>query len=57
MNMDKKLAHKAKVARGSWKQLLGRLTGNKKLQAQGRRDKLTGNTKMTWEKLKGSVRR
>jgi uncharacterized protein YjbJ (UPF0337 family) len=57
MNMDKKAAHKAKVAKGSWKQLIGRLTGNKRLQAEGRRDKFTGKTKMTWEKVKDSVKR
>jgi uncharacterized protein YjbJ (UPF0337 family) len=57
MSMDKKVAHKAKVAKGSWKQFVGRLTGNKKLMAEGRRDKFTGNTKMTWEKVKGSVKR
>jgi uncharacterized protein YjbJ (UPF0337 family) len=57
MNMDKKLAHKAKVAKGSWKQLVGRLTGNQKLQAEGRRDKFTANTKMTWEKVKDFVKR
>ncbi len=57
MGMDKKVAHKAKVAKGSWKQFVGRLTGNKKLEAEGRRDKFTGNTKMTWEKVKGSVKR
>jgi uncharacterized protein YjbJ (UPF0337 family) len=57
MSMDKKVAHKAKVAKGSWKQFIGRLTGNKKLQAEGRRDKFAGNTKMTWEKVKDSVKR
>jgi uncharacterized protein YjbJ (UPF0337 family) len=57
MSMDKKAAHKAKVAKGSWKQFIGRLTGNKKLQAEGRRDKFSGKTKMTWEKFKGSAKR
>jgi uncharacterized protein YjbJ (UPF0337 family) len=57
MSKDKKVAHKAKVAKGSWKQFIGRLTGNKKLQAEGRRDKFAGNTKMNWEKVKGSFKR
>ncbi|MEP7022877.1 MAG: CsbD family protein [Actinomycetota bacterium] len=57
MSMDKKFAHKAKVAKGSWKQRIGRLTGNKRMQAEGRRDKFTGKSKLTWEKVKASVRR
>jgi uncharacterized protein YjbJ (UPF0337 family) len=57
MSMDKKVAHKAKMAKGSWKQFIGRLTGNKKLQAEGRRDKFTGSTKRTWQKVKDFVKR
>jgi uncharacterized protein YjbJ (UPF0337 family) len=57
MGTGKRFAHKAEVFKGSVRQTVGRITGNRKLRAQGRRDQFKGNAKQTWAKVKRSVKR
>ncbi|HLQ55212.1 MAG TPA: CsbD family protein [Streptosporangiaceae bacterium] len=57
MSIARKFAHQAEAVKGSVKQAIGRLTGNRRLRAEGRLDKFKGNTKQTWAKVKDAVRR
>jgi len=56
MSFTKKLAHKAKVVKGSVKMTAGRLTGNRRLRARGRRDQVSGNAKQAGAKIKAAFR-
>jgi uncharacterized protein YjbJ (UPF0337 family) len=56
MSLAKKIAHKAEVVKGRAKKTVGRLTGNRRLQAQGRRDQFKGNAKQTGTKVKDAFR-
>ncbi len=57
MSIARKFAHQAEAVKGSVKQAIGRLTGNRRLRAEGRLDKFKGKTKQTWAKVKDAVRR
>jgi uncharacterized protein YjbJ (UPF0337 family) len=39
MSISKKLAHKAEAVKGSFKKTAGRLTGSRRLRAEGRGDR------------------
>jgi uncharacterized protein YjbJ (UPF0337 family) len=57
MSMAKKLAHKAEAIKGSIKRSAGRLTGNRRLRAEGRSDRVKGNMKQAGAKVKDAVKR
>jgi uncharacterized protein YjbJ (UPF0337 family) len=57
MSMARKLAHKAEAVKGSLKRSAGRLTGNRRLRAEGRGDRVKGNMKQAGAKVKDAVKR
>ena len=57
MSMARKLAHKAEAVKGSIKRTAGRLTGNRRLRAEGRRDRAKGNMKQAGAKVKDAFKR
>jgi len=56
VSLARKIAHKAEVVKGRAKKTAGRLTGNRRLQAQGRRDQLKGNAKQAGAKVKDAFK-
>jgi uncharacterized protein YjbJ (UPF0337 family) len=56
MSLAKKIAHKAEVVKGRAKKSVGRLTGNRRLQAQGRRDQFKGNARQAGTKVKDAFK-
>jgi uncharacterized protein YjbJ (UPF0337 family) len=56
MSISKKLAHKAEAAKGSFKKTAGRLTGTRRLRAEGRGDQVKGNMKQAGAKVKDAVK-
>jgi uncharacterized protein YjbJ (UPF0337 family) len=57
MSMARKLAHKAEAVKGSIKRSTGRLTGSRRLRAEGRGDRIKGNMKQAGAKVKDAARR
>ena len=56
MSIAKKLAHKTEAVKGSFKKTAGRLTGSKRLRAEGRGDQAKGNIKQAGAKVKDAVK-
>jgi uncharacterized protein YjbJ (UPF0337 family) len=56
MSIAKKLAHKAEAAKGGLKKTAGRLTGSRRLRAEGRGDQAKGNLKQAGAKVKDAVK-
>jgi uncharacterized protein YjbJ (UPF0337 family) len=56
MSIGKKFAHKAEAVKGSIKKTAGRLTGSRRLRAEGRADRFKGNLKQASAKVKDAVR-
>ena len=52
MSISKKIAHKAEAVKGSAKRMVGRLTGSRRLRAEGRADQAKGNLKQAGAKIK-----
>jgi uncharacterized protein YjbJ (UPF0337 family) len=57
MSISKKIAHKAEAVKGSAKRMIGRLTGSRRLRAEGRAEKAKGNLKQAGAKIKDATRR
>ncbi|HSZ45931.1 MAG TPA: CsbD family protein [Streptosporangiaceae bacterium] len=57
MSVGKKAKNKAKVLKGRGKQAAGDVTGNKRLKAEGKADRVTGNLKNAGEKVKDAVKK
>ena len=57
MSMTRKLAHKAETVKGSVKRSVGRLTGSRRLRAEGRGDRVKGNMKQAGAKVKDAAKR
>ncbi len=51
MSILKKIRHKARTAKGTAKKGSGRLTGNRRLKAEGRTDETTGNVELAADKI------
>jgi uncharacterized protein YjbJ (UPF0337 family) len=51
-----KFRDKAQVLRGRVKRNTGKVTGNRRLQAEGSADKMMGNLKQAGEKVKDAFR-
>jgi uncharacterized protein YjbJ (UPF0337 family) len=57
MSTSRKFAHRVEAAKGRVKMAFGRLTGNRRLRAKGRRDQVKGKTKLAGSKVKDAARR
>jgi uncharacterized protein YjbJ (UPF0337 family) len=57
MSISRKIAHKAEAVKGSCKKTAGRLTGSRRLRAEGRADQAKGNLKQAGAKVKDAVKR
>ena len=51
MSILKKMKHKIHAAKGKTKKNTGRLTGNRRLKAEGRTDQVTGEVKQAGGKV------
>jgi len=56
MSIGKKFAHKTEAVKGSLKRTAGRLTGSRRLRAEGRGDRFKGNMKQAGAKVKDAVK-
>jgi uncharacterized protein YjbJ (UPF0337 family) len=56
MSISKKIAHKTEAVKGTFKKTAGRLTGNRRLRAEGRADQAKGNLKQAGAKVKDAVK-
>jgi uncharacterized protein YjbJ (UPF0337 family) len=52
MSIATKIAHKAEAVKGSAKRMVGRLTGSRRVQAEGRADQAKGDIKQAGAKIK-----
>lgn len=52
MSAIKTIAHRTQVVKGRVKVTVGRITGNRRLRAEGRRDQAKGNIKQYGAKIK-----
>jgi len=57
MSFGKKIAHQAEVVKGGAKRMLGRLTGSRRLRAEGRADQAKGDIKQAGAKIKDATGR
>jgi uncharacterized protein YjbJ (UPF0337 family) len=57
MSISKKFAHTTEAVKGSVKKTVGRLTGSRRLRAEGRADRFKGNIKQAGAKVKDAARR
>ncbi len=57
IGIGKKIAHRAEAVKGSAVKTVGRLTGNRRLQARGRRVQAKGNIKQHGTKIKDALKR
>jgi uncharacterized protein YjbJ (UPF0337 family) len=56
MSTARKIAHKVEVFKGGAKKTVGRVTGNRRLHAEGRRDRAKGKAKLAGAKVKDAFR-
>jgi uncharacterized protein YjbJ (UPF0337 family) len=52
MSISKKIAHKAEAVKGGAKRMIGRITGSRRLRAEGRADQAKGDIKQAGAKIK-----
>jgi uncharacterized protein YjbJ (UPF0337 family) len=52
MSISAKIAHKAEVVKGSVKRMVGRITGSRRLRAEGRADQAKGDIEQAGAKIK-----
>jgi uncharacterized protein YjbJ (UPF0337 family) len=52
MSIAKKIAHTAEAVKGSAKKMAGRVTGSRRLRAEGRVDQAKGDIKQAGAKIK-----
>ncbi len=56
MSIARTIAHKAEAVKGSAKKTIGRITGNRRLRAEGRGDQVKGDTKQAGAKIKDAFK-
>lgn len=56
MSISKKIAHQVEAVKGSAKKAVGRVTGSRRLQAEGRGDQVKGNIKQAGAKIKDAFK-
>ncbi|MFD3746589.1 CsbD family protein [Nocardia sp. NPDC058633] len=54
--MSKKLAYSTEATKGRVKKVLGRATGNRRLEAEGRAEQVKGNLKLSAAKVKDAFK-
>lgn len=52
MSISKKIAHKAEAVKGGAMKMIGRITGSRRLRAEGRADQAKGDIKQAGAKIK-----
>ena len=57
MSIARKIAHKAEAVKGRFKRMVGRLTGSRRLRAEGRADQAKGDIKQAGAKVKDAFGR
>ncbi len=57
MSIPRKIAHKAEAVKGAAKKTTGRVTGRRRLQAEGRGDQAKGNIKQAGAKVKDAFKK
>ncbi|MET7764013.1 CsbD family protein [Streptomyces sp. NPDC005336] len=57
MKVGKKIAHSAEAVKGGTKKALGRVTGNRRLHAEGRGAQAKGDAKQSGSKIRDAFRR
>ena len=57
MSISKKIAHKAEAVKGGAKRMVGRITGSRRLRAEGRADQAKGDIKQAGAKIKDAFGR
>jgi uncharacterized protein YjbJ (UPF0337 family) len=57
MSIAKKIAHTAEAVKGGAKKIVGRVTGNRRLQAEGRGDQAKSDVKQAGAKIKDAFKR
>jgi len=55
--MGKQITHQAEVVKGGAKRMLGRLTGSRRLRAEGRADQAKGDMKQAGAAIKDATGR
>ena len=56
MGIAKEIAHKAEAVKGGANKIVGRVTGNRRLQAEGRGDQAKGDAKQAGAKIKDAFK-
>jgi uncharacterized protein YjbJ (UPF0337 family) len=56
MSIAKKFAHQAEAVKGHVKKTVGRITGSRRLRAEGRGDQVKGDTKLAGAKVKDAFK-
>ncbi|MEU4580188.1 CsbD family protein [Nonomuraea sp. NPDC023979] len=57
MSLGRKIRDKAQAVKGWARQSLGRATGNQRLQAEGKSDRVAGNLRQAGGKVKDAFKR
>jgi uncharacterized protein YjbJ (UPF0337 family) len=57
VGIEDKAKNSAEAARGKAKDAVGRATGNKDLETEGKSDQLAGHLKQAGEKVKDAIKR
>jgi uncharacterized protein YjbJ (UPF0337 family) len=57
MSIGQRIAHRAEAVKGSAMKTVGRLTGNRRLRARGRRDQAKGNVKQYGTNIEDALSR
>jgi uncharacterized protein YjbJ (UPF0337 family) len=55
MNIAEKISHTAETVKGSVKKMVGRVTGSRRLRAEGRVDQAKGDIKQAGAKVKDAT--
>jgi uncharacterized protein YjbJ (UPF0337 family) len=57
MSIGQKMRHKAETAKGATKKFVGRLTGNRRMTAEGRTSQTKGNLQQAMDRVKDAFKR
>ncbi|ASF09702.1 hypothetical protein NBRGN_081_00860 [Nocardia brasiliensis NBRC 14402] len=57
MKFEDRIAHQVQAARGNVKKIVGRATGNRRLEGEGRREQARGNLKRAADKFRSAFKR
>ena len=57
MTIGQRIRHRAEAAKGTTKKFVGRLTGNRRMTAEGRTGQAKGNMKQAVDKVRNAFKR